>query len=1333
MHRSITIRALFFALLASALPAGLSAAPIIIGLPVSKSAYVTASANVTLDVAAVTTNGTLTYQWGTVVSSVFTPVSNSTTYSGVTSANLTINNTDTSLNGTKYKCIITDSADLATITTGGVTLNVFGPPANTASILLSTGTIASNSTANLTLTVSGLVAGHTIKVQHYLDSANTGLQNVIDPLLESFVITENHTASFGGVTDPLLPGDDLVHTPNGTITTHLNLSTSSELSRIAGTHILKIASPTGDFLPITTTFTVTKPAYSQSVSGQVLINNVPLAHARVGMLQQTGGGNSEFVAGTFADSNGDFTLNAPAGNGYTLLVFTPGYVSNFATAPQFNLATNDALTNRNPVAVPATCMIVGKTQDPNLTPVPGMQLFASDDNNDVTIATSNNDGAFVVPALVGNWSMDVSDNSVNQVGYLRPTNKPTITTTTGTDNSSLITNPLIFAPVNALIYGTMKNGSTGLANVEMDGNDINNTSVKSNTDATGTYYLGVNAPTNTNNAVADDWNVSANSSSAALSGLIAPNSQDAQLFSGQSQELDFVAAAATAFLNGTVKFAANGSVASNVIMDATLQVSGNSPGTTVQSTTDSNGNFSLGVYAGNWSVQLNSQDSNQNQVNIVGPQINETVADGNHLNVVYNGTIQYFPIITGAYNITGNVLDINNQPVSFNGISATANINVGGIGVVDYNSNAQTDQNGVYTLPVINGTWTVSPSQNGYTSQNATINGSGQVVNFSPGFAITQQPNNQDVPTGQPATFSIQTNAASNVTFQWQDSTDGNTWNNITNNTNYSGNNTANLTVSNTTSALSGLSYRCVATYTTTSTTLDSNSAYLVVSTAALIGTVTENSVPVANVSIQAVLQNNGQGNTVFVQGTTDSNGNFSLGVYAGNWTIQLTSFGFNGQPVNLIGPNLNETVTNGNNISGINYPVLADTATISGRVIDINGNPVQNNFVSGTANISNVNYQSNANTDSNGNYTMSVVNGVWSVTPNFNGIVNSFVTQNVTVNNNSPTGINFAQSLITQQPVNQSISTGSSAQFSVQTSTSNNVTYQWQTSTNGGSSWSNLTNDSTYSNVANSILFLNNTPGNLSGQLYRCVVTYTNTSNVTASTNSASASLTVSTPPGISSQPSGTSVFAGANAFFSLTANGTPAPTYQWQLSTNNGGNWSNLTENSTYNGTTTSSLTVNSTTLAMNNNQFRCVVSNVANSITSNGVLLTVNASFTSWQDSNFNQNQLNDPTISGPTATPGLDGIPNLVKYAFNLPIFSNQQPSLPHPTLTAGKLTLVFTKLVNDVTYTVQSSTDAITWVTNDPNLSLQVNGSTVTASYTLSGHAPAFLRILITKP
>jgi len=1342
MHRRHLLLLSLFTAVAALLPAWLGAAPIVIGAPTSKTVYVgTPSANTTIDVAAVSSNGgTLSYQWkfSTDNGANFNPVPNASPYGNVTTANLTINCTDTSLNnngngsiGTKYKCFITDSSDSANITTNGATLHVFGTPSNTATVHLSTPTIAANSTENLTITVSGLAVGDKIKVQHFLDSAGTDNVDVVDPLLESFIITENQTASFGGVTDPNLPGDDVVHTPNGTITTHINLSTSSELSRIAGNHIIKIASPNNDFAAISTNFTVTKPAYSQSVSGTAMVGSAPLPNARVGMLQQTGGGNSQFVAGTLADSGGNFTLNAPVGTGYLLLIFQPGYISNFQTAPQFALTTSEALTNTNPVATAATCMIGGKTQDANGNGVAGMQLFISSNSNNVTIATSNNDGVFVAPALADTWSIEVSDTSVNQVGYLRPSNKPTADTTAA--NSLNLS--IVFPVVNALVYGTVKNGNTGLTNVEMDGNDNNNLNVSANTDANGNYYLGVNAPINTNNAVADNWNVNANSTSSGLSGLIAPSSQSAQLFSGQSMALNFVAAAATATLNGTVKDANSGQPVIGALIDAMLQNNGNGPGVQVQSTTDGSGNFSLGVYAGNWTVFLSSQDNNNNPVNAIGPQINETVADGNHLTVQYNNsTIPYFPIANGTASINGTVTDINGNPLSFNGINASANINIGGIGVVNYSSSAQTQNDGSYSLPVVNGTWSVSPGQSGYTSQNVTVSGSNQnVINFSPGFNITMQPNNQDVPAGQPANFSIQTNAVSNVTYQWQNSTDsGNTWSNISNNANFSGNTNATLTVSNTTSALSGQLYRCVATYSTTSTTLDSNSASLIVSTAALIGTVTNNGTPVANLTMQAQLINNGGGGSfVTAQGTTDSNGNFSLGVYGGNWTLQLNNF-TNGQPNNLIGPNLQENVTDGQNINGIAYPVLTDTATISGHVVDINGNPVTNNGMFATATINGNIFNVNSLTDNGGNYSLAVVNGIWHVTPSSNGNSNGYASQNVTVNNNNPGGINFAQSIITQQPLNQVVTAGQSAQFNVQTGTSSNTTFQWQSSPDN-STWSNLTNNAPYSGVTNATLFINNASSGLSGEFYRCVVTYTNTLNVTSNTNTHSAGLIVNTPPGISSQPSGTTVFAGANVTFNLTGNGSPLPSYQWQISTNNGGNWSNLTDNGTYTGSTTPSLTVNATTTTMSTNQFRCVLSSVAGSITSNGVILFVNPSFVTWQQTYFNQSQLNNPAISGPTAAPGQDGIANLVKYAFNLAPLSNQQANLPHATISAGKLTLVFNKTASDITYTVQSSTDLVTWSTTDPSLSVQTNGSQVTASYTMTGHPTAFLRILITKP
>ena len=49
-------------------------------------------------------------------------------------------------------------------------------------------------------------------------------------------------------------------------------------------------------------------------------------------------------------------------------------------------------------------------------------------------------------------------------------------------------------------------------------------------------------------------------------------------------------------------------------------------------------------------------------------------------------------------------------------------------------------------------------------------------------------------------------------------------------------------------------------------------------------------------------------------------------------------------------------------------------------------------------------------------------------------------------------------------------------------------------------------------------------------------------------------------TPPGITSQPSNQSVTAGQNAQFSVAANGSPAPGFQWQRLPAGSGTWSDL-----------------------------------------------------------------------------------------------------------------------------------------------------------------------------
>ena len=79
---------------------------------------------------------------------------------------------------------------------------------------------------------------------------------------------------------------------------------------------------------------------------------------------------------------------------------------------------------------------------------------------------------------------------------------------------------------------------------------------------------------------------------------------------------------------------------------------------------------------------------------------------------------------------------------------------------------------------------------------------------------------------------------------------------------------------------------------------------------------------------------------------------------------------------------------------------------------------------------------------------------------------------------------------------------------------------------------------------------------------------------------------------PAVLTQPVSKEIFTGQSASFSITANGTGI-TYQWQVSHDNGGSWSNLSNNATYTGTTTATLNVLSATLEMSGKKYKCVVS--------------------------------------------------------------------------------------------------------------------------------------------
>ena len=191
----------------------------------------------------------------------------------------------------------------------------------------------------------------------------------------------------------------------------------------------------------------------------------------------------------------------------------------------------------------------------------------------------------------------------------------------------------------------------------------------------------------------------------------------------------------------------------------------------------------------------------------------------------------------------------------------------------------------------------------------------------------------------------------------------------------------------------------------------------------------------------------------------------------------------------------------------------------------------------------------------------------------------------------------------ITTQPVSVTVVAPNVATFSAAATGTPSPTLQWQLSTNGGTSFADIAGATggSYSTAATVV-------GD-SGRQYRVIAT-----NGSGSATSNVATLTVNpTPvaPSFTTQPVSVTITAGQSTQFTVAVSGTPTPTLQWQLSTDGGASFSNIT------GTTGTVFYVINAAQANNGRQFRAVASNgVGPEVNSTAAVLTVNAATTGWQ---------------------------------------------------------------------------------------------------------------------
>ncbi|HEY6334104.1 MAG TPA: FG-GAP-like repeat-containing protein, partial [Blastocatellia bacterium] len=164
----------------------------------------------------------------------------------------------------------------------------------------------------------------------------------------------------------------------------------------------------------------------------------------------------------------------------------------------------------------------------------------------------------------------------------------------------------------------------------------------------------------------------------------------------------------------------------------------------------------------------------------------------------------------------------------------------------------------------------------------------------------------------------------------------------------------------------------------------------------------------------------------------------------------------------------------------------------------------------------------------------------------------------------------------VTVSPTNQAACAGGSASFTASASGTPAPTVQWQVSSGG-----RFTN---ISGATSTTLTINSVTAAQNGNIYQAVFT-----NSCASVTSSAATLMVNAAPTVSASPINQAVCSGSAVSFTAAANGTPAPTVQWQVSS--GGSFTNIL------GATSTTLTLNSVTFAQNGYKYQAVFTNGCN----------------------------------------------------------------------------------------------------------------------------------------
>ncbi|MEY2485670.1 MAG: large repetitive protein [Verrucomicrobiota bacterium] len=354
---------------------------------------------------------------------------------------------------------------------------------------------------------------------------------------------------------------------------------------------------------------------------------------------------NNLFSGGFADANGNYSLKLTPGQWQVRPDKAgPAAVGYLTSSKQTTNATASGSATLNFALSKATALIYGTVND-GANPVNGLQIKTNDQGNlhntqGVTFAPN---GKYVLGVVAGTWGVAPDSDSLNERGYSGGTGSD-VTLNAGETSQVDFVVQAITAHLRGQIIDDV---GAPIPNMQMSVQDSSSPSgtgsLTPQSDSNGNFDAGVRGGT---------WEISLNCSKAQGQGYINVFGDDFNVTDGVDQNnIVLTFPRFTATISGSVKDNL-GHPIPGVQMDADQPINGSmdyGPGCV---STDSNGNYTLKVLGGSWTVSASSDDLNARGFNsVTGQDVNISNGTGT-ANFV---ATQMPPIITGPLMATATV------------------------------------------------------------------------------------------------------------------------------------------------------------------------------------------------------------------------------------------------------------------------------------------------------------------------------------------------------------------------------------------------------------------------------------------------------------------------------------------------------------------------------------------------------------------------------------------------------------------------------------------------------------------------------------------------------